>query len=98
MEYRAHITIPDFPETPENATGFDLLEWLGEHTDMGPVLSGPGPEGAAATVALSTDAEDEASAVARMTAATAAALAAIGLGHLYPAHVQLERVDDPIPA
>lgn len=92
-EYRAHIAIPGFPASHDNELGFDLLEWLDEHTEMRPVMSGPGPGDAPATVTPATDAASEATAVAAMTHAVTHALDALGLGHLHPtAEIELEAV------
>lgn len=98
MEYRAVIHIHDFPTSPQNELGFDLLEWLADHTDMGPVMTGPGPDDrTGATVTLATDAPDEAAAARDMLAAVTHGLEAVGLGHLYPARVELEPVADEAP-
>lgn len=89
MEYRAHVTVDDFPESPENEAGVELLRWLDEHTDMGPAMSGP-DQRSPAVVVLATDAPNEAAAVRAMTDALAVALDGVGLEHCYPGHIEIE--------
>lgn len=86
-EYRADIAVPGLTHNQ----GVELLAWLSEYTDTGPVLSGPGPGGAPATITVSTDrATDRAKAIAVLVRSITDGLQATGRTDLFPARIELE--------
>lgn len=91
MEYRSRIKVPGLPyEREEEHTRLHGV-LLRDHLELGPVMSW---EGDATVVVLGIDAEDEAEAAAKLSAAVADSLHSCGLGHLYPAAVEIEPADD----
>lgn len=95
MEYRAYIAIPTFPGADHDGAPWErLLDQLNAATDMGPVISGPHPDGRPGVeVILAADADDEAGAARVMFDAVAHGLEAVGLGEHYPASIKVERAD-----
>lgn len=97
MEYRGWIKVPGlaFEREVEHERLYEML--LRDHVDLGPVMSWE-DGGSTTVVLLGIDAEDEAAAAGAMSAAVVDSLHASGLGHLYPAAVEIEPADDLVAA
>lgn len=94
MEYRAWISIPGLPH--DGDTWEPVIEALErDHDELGPVIAWSDTD--IATIVMSTDTIDEATAAATMTAAVSEALHAAGLGRLYPTRIELALADDDRP-
>lgn len=92
MEYRMWITVPDLPFEPEERWepfGRDLDK---RHAELGPILSW---DGSNAVVILLVDSESEATAAQVAFDAVSDSLRQTGLADHYPAHVEVEHVDEP---
>lgn len=94
MEFRSWIRVPGLDI--ESDVAADLLDSLTElHGDLGPVLGGAenGVE-----VVLATDKDEPVEAAEEMYIAVSECLQAIGQPSLFPTHVEIELVDDVVPA
>lgn len=95
MEYRSWITIPGLPfvHEAEHTRLHDAL--VEQANNLGPVMTWT-DDRQSTVVVLGSEAEDEAAAVGIMTSAVISALRASGLGHLYPASVEVQVADDDL--
>jgi len=97
VEYRAWISIPNFPSAEGDAWEpfIDYME--AAHGEFGPVLGWE--SGRLANLVMSTDAESPTEAAQVLFAAAADGLRAVDLVDLYPSAVKIELAEDePVPA
>ena len=97
VEFRAWISIPDFPSV-ESDNWEPFIDYMQtEHLEFGPVLGWESEE--VASIVMSTDAPSPTEAAQLLFAAATDGLRAVGLNRLYPSSVKIEVAEDePIPA
>ncbi len=97
MEFRSWIKVPGlaYEQEVEHERLHKML--LRDHVDLGPVMSWA-DGGSSTVVVLAIDAADEAAAAGAMSDAVVDSLHASGLGHLYPAAVEVEPAGDRVVA
>lgn len=96
VEFRSWITVPGLPHSAEqdHERLFEVLRR--DFGKLGPVMSWAGEGWTATEIVLATDADDESMAAAEMVGAVASSLQGAGLGHLYPATIEIELVRDEL--